>query len=120
MINHKNGKTGEDIAADFFEANGYTVLHRNYRSGHLETDLIVENFESVAFVEVKTRTGDMYGIPAEAVTFAKQDKIRKTAQMYMACATEDLQPRFDVAEVHASCKGNKYKVESISIIEDAF
>ena len=53
MINHKNGKTGEDIAAEFFEANGYTVLHRNYRSGHLETDLIVENFESVAFVEVR-------------------------------------------------------------------
>ena len=38
---------------------------------------------SVRFVEVKTRTGTTYGTPSEAVNYAKQQKIRKTALLWL-------------------------------------
>ena len=109
MINHKNGKTGEDIAAEFFEANGYTILHRNYRAGHLETDLIVENFESVAFVEVKTRTDSetalKYGSPRSAVTKAKQERLLAAAKIYLSKHNICKKPRMDVVEVYLDTNG---------------
>ncbi len=117
MINHKNGKTGEDIAAEFFEANGYTVLERNHREGHLETDLIVENFESVAFVEVKTRTDSKtalkYGSPRSAVTQAKQERLLAAAKIYLLKHNINKKPRMDVVEVYLDVNGTFKKMTYI-------
>ncbi len=117
MINHKNGRTGEDIAAEFFEANGYKVLHRNYRTGHLETDLIVENFESVAFVEVKTRTDSKtalkYGAPRAAVNHAKQERLLRAAKIYLSEHSIEKKPRMDVLEIYLDTDGNFKKMTYI-------
>ena len=121
MINHKNGKTGEDIAAEFFEFNGYKVLHRNYRTGHLETDLIVENFESVAFVEVKTRTDSKhilkYGAPRAAVNQAKQERLVQAAKIFLAEHNIEKKPRMDVLEIYLDADG---KFKKITYIRNAF
>lgn len=117
MINHKNGKTGEDIAAEFYETNGYKVLHRNYRAGHLETDLIVENFESVAFVEVKTRTDSKhilkYGAPRAAVNKAKQERLVQAAKIYLSEHSIKKRPRMDVVEIYLDTEGNFKKMTYI-------
>lgn len=117
MINHKNGKTGEEIAAEFFEANGYTVLERNYRAGHLETDLIVENAESVAFVEVKTRTDSKtalkYGSPRMAVNRAKQERLISAAKIYLSQHKISKKPRMDVLEIYLDTLGNFKKMTYI-------
>ena len=121
MINHKNGKTGEDIAAEFFETNGYTILHRNYRSGHLETDLIVENFESVAFVEVKTRTDSKtalkYGSPRSAVNQQKQERLLQAAKNYLLAHNIEKKPRMDVVEVYLDSSG---AFKKMTYIRNAF
>ncbi len=56
MKNQTLGRAGEEFAAQYLSALGYRILHRNFRSGHLETDIICENETHILFVEVKSRT----------------------------------------------------------------
>jgi putative endonuclease len=100
------GKTGEDVAVKFLEQNGYTVLERNYRSGHQEIDIIACDHEFLIFVEVKTRSCHIpesmsYGRPARAVGSTKQKNIVLAAQSYLRQHPENtLQPRMDVIEIY--------------------
>lgn len=82
--NGELGTLGENLAAEFLESSGMIVLERNWRNRYGELDLIVEDDEAVVFVEVKTRTGIGYGTPAEAVTAAKADRIRRLAGAWLA------------------------------------
>lgn len=82
--NSELGALGEKLAAEYLESAGMVVLERNWRTRHGELDLIVEDDETVVFVEVKTRTGVGYGTPAEAVTAAKTDRIRRLAGVWLA------------------------------------
>ncbi len=77
------GKCGEDFAADILEAEGCTVLERNFRCRAGEIDIIAEKNGELYFVEVKTRSGLGAGRPAEAVTFQKQRRIRRAASVYL-------------------------------------
>jgi putative endonuclease len=100
------GMTGEDVAAKFLEQDGYTVIERNYRSGHEEIDLIARDEQFLVFVEVKTRScfipQDMpYGRPAGAVSTTKQKHIVSAARAYLRQhPSHGLQPRLDVIEVY--------------------
>ncbi len=80
MAAHRDlGIQGEQLAAAHLETLGYTVLDRNYRSGRREVDLIVRRGNLVAFVEVKTRAGDGFGHPLEAITALKRREIERVA-----------------------------------------
>ena len=70
------GAFGEELAAQYLREAGMEILARNWRCRYGELDLIVREAELTAFVEVKTRSGFGFGTPAEAVTFAKQQRIR--------------------------------------------
>lgn len=100
------GSTGEDVAASFLEQNGFTILERNYRSGHQEIDIIARDEEFLIFVEVKTRSCHLpesmkYGRPSQAVGNAKQRNIVTAAKNYLRAHPENtLQPRLDVIEVY--------------------
>jgi putative endonuclease len=73
------GDRGERIAAAFLAARGWVVLHRQYRLGHREIDLVARRGEVVAFVEVKTRGGTGFGDPLEAITWRKRREIQRVA-----------------------------------------
>ena len=110
------GAVGEDIAAAWYEDQGYEILERNWRRREGEVDLIVRRRRTVAFVEVKTRTSDAFGTGAEAVLPAKQRRIRRLASRWLAELTPasgralvDL--RFDVVDITAG---------QVDVIEDAF
>ena len=77
------GKRGEELALEVAQAQGYRLLEANYRCPLGEIDLILEKGETVAFVEVKTRRGETYGEAWEAVTPAKQERIRRVAAWYV-------------------------------------
>lgn len=100
------GMTGEDVAAKFLEQNGYTVIERNFRSGHQEIDIIASDEQFLVFVEVKTRSclipeSMAYGRPARAVSAAKQKNIVAAARNYLRQHPGNaLQPRLDVIEVY--------------------
>lgn len=78
------GDAGEDFAAKTLESLGYEILERKFRTRRGEIDLIAAKDGVIHFIEVKTRTGDDYGYPAEAVTIEKQTHIRRVADTYLA------------------------------------
>lgn len=74
------GKVGEKAVEEYLKERGYQVLYRNYSTPFGEADLIVEDFSrgEIAFVEVKTRSSDAYGTPAEAVVKKSANAIKKS------------------------------------------
>jgi putative endonuclease len=94
------GARGEALAAAWFEAQGYEVLDRNWRCREGEIDLVVRRQRTIVFCEVKTRTSDVFGSPAEAVTRAKRERLRHLAARWLE--DSPVRPRgirFDVAAV---------------------
>lgn len=77
------GDRGEDFASFILEQTGYSILERNFRSSFGEIDIIASKEGVLHFIEVKTRTGDKYGRPAEAVTENKARIIRRVAECYL-------------------------------------
>ena len=100
------GRRGEDEAAKYLEKCGYTVIFRNYRAGHLETDIVCEDEDHTVFVEVKTRTkaSEKYGRPVAAVDRKKSENLIKCAEAYLRAARAEgrptKRPRIDVVEVY--------------------
>ncbi|MBP7835668.1 MAG: YraN family protein [Rhodoluna sp.] len=76
------GKYGEDIAASFLQDRGYSILERNWRCEIGEIDLIAKYKESLVFVEVKTRSGQGFGHPFEAITRSKVARMRQLAAQW--------------------------------------
>ena len=94
------GAHGERIAAAFLTDAGLRLLDRNWRCREGELDIVAREGDALVFCEVKTRRGVGYGFPVEAVTFAKQRRLRVLAQRWLAAHDEhapDL--RFDVVGV---------------------
>ena len=95
------GKKGERLVESYLKKQGCKILKRNYRTPFGEADLIVEDGDEIAFVEVKTRECVSYGTPAEAVDKNKQQRYRMIAKFYWMKTKEEPNARFDVAEVYA-------------------
>jgi putative endonuclease len=94
------GKQGERVAERYLKQKGYKVVERNYRCAAGELDLIVLDRRVVVFVEVKTRSGDGFGTPLEAVEFRKQRKMIQAAQFFLtAKRLHQRDARFDVVGV---------------------
>lgn len=92
------GKTGERLTCKTLKKAGYKVVLKNYVTRYGEADIVAEKDGETVFVEVKTRSGDSYGAPKDAVNYKKQDKYRKIAACYMQ-ATGKENVTFAVAEV---------------------
>lgn len=99
MAGVSKGAVGEVLAARFLRSKGYTIVASNYRCRFGEIDIIASQGQYIAFVEVKTRSEDAYYAPREAVTTMKQNRILKTAALYLQTHGTGLQPRFDVIEI---------------------
>jgi putative endonuclease len=104
MGNLDVGRAGEDFACRYLIAKGYAITARNYRSGHLETDIVCENGEYILFVEVKSRvdTGkpSRYGRPGNACDYKKRQNLRLCAEAYLRTNKTNKKPRIDVIEVY--------------------
>lgn len=110
------GFKGEGLACNFLIDNGYKIIKRNYRTKLGQIDVIAKDKDTLCFIEVKTRSSDMAGLPEEAITPIKKRKISKIALIYLKeNQLLNKRARFDVVSVLFNEGGFK-----INLIKDAF
>jgi putative endonuclease len=116
--NKQLGAFGESMACDYLAKQGYKILERNFNCRAGELDIIALEGETLAFVEVKCRTGTEYGSPSEAVSRSKQGKIVKAALFFIVQnKLFDYMCRFDVIEVMTD---GTIENTQIHVIKNAF
>ena len=113
------GRWGEEKVAEWLRKKGYQVVAAGYRCRFGEVDLIAKNGKYICFTEVKLRRSAEFAQAREFVDARKQERLRITAQQYLAETACALQPRFDVAEVYAP-DGMSTKNPRIIYLENAF
>ncbi len=115
--NHRRelGRQGEDIACEWLRQHGHAILERNWRSGHLEIDIITFDAEGIHFVEVKTRKESIQAPPQDNVNALKQKRLSKAAGAFLNMTKSlpfgDMECFFDVIAV--TFHGSAYEIEWI-------
>ena len=113
MITTALGRDGENYALGYLENKGMKRIVRNFRSGHGEVDLIVQDGKELVFVGVGARRNRRYGEPIAAVTKYKQEHIRYTARIFLLSrGIGGRRIRFDVVEVMME-NGREKKIRHI-------
>ena len=110
----KLGRWGEHVAATYLEAKGMRVLECNWRCARGEVDIVAQEDDMIVFVEVKTRRGRALGLPEEALTPAKAQRLVMLGEMYLAeheCA--DVSWRVDLVAVELDPRGKLLRCEHI-------
>ena len=116
MTDYKNiGTKGETLALNYLKEKGYLVLETNWRTQHLEIDIIAKHNRFIVFVEVKTRSGNVLLKPEDAVDKNKQKLLIRAANSYILSKNISEEARFDVISIII----NNEKPH-IQHIEDAF
>ena len=95
------GKEAEERASHYLQAQGLQLLARNYRSKRGEIDLILQDKDSLVFVEVRYRSYPHFGSATESVDRRKQSRLVACAQHYMQTHPHNCQQpcRFDVISI---------------------
>lgn len=116
----KTGNIGEDAAVKYLRKNHYKIIKRNFVASGYEIDIIAENKDTLAFIEVKTRTateGNISKTPAASVTPEKQRRIIAAVKCYSPYANTQKYIGLDVIEVYLEQNQN---VREIKHLKDAF
>ncbi|OGP72885.1 MAG: YraN family protein [Deltaproteobacteria bacterium RBG_16_49_23] len=104
------------MALRFLKKRGYHLIEKNYVCKLGEMDIIAREKDTLAFIEVKTRTSTFFGPPQLAVTSSKQRQLSKVALYYLKeKRLEDVKARFDVVAILLGQEG-----EEVELIRDAF
>jgi len=109
------GKLGERLARQYLEKRGLKIKTSNYRCPYGEIDLIMEEGESLVFVEVRTRRGDDFGSPQESITSAKSVHLIQAAESYrQSLSNPNIHWRIDVVAVKLDRGGKLTRIEHIA------
>ena len=117
MKRRDTGILGEKLAKDFLKKRGYHILETNYRCPEGEIDIVAKHKDSLAFIEVRTKTSQEFGSPEESITPVKRERMRATASHYRQTHNNlPLSWRIDVVAVELDQDG---KLSRIELIENA-
>ncbi|MGJ1194898.1 YraN family protein [Sphingobacterium spiritivorum] len=115
MAKHlEQGKKGEQMALSHLTALGYQILALNWRTGKLEVDILAYDGDILVFVEVKTRSSNAHGEPADFVDIQKQRKLICAARTCIEKRGHQGDIRFDIVSVYLG------EPAYIHLIKDAF
>jgi putative endonuclease len=116
MAEHNElGKEGEKLAVKFLLKNDYKILETNYRYLKAEVDIIAQKGNTLAVVEVKTRSTDYFGNPQDFVNPKKIKLLLSAIDYYVVDKDLDVDVRFDIIAIIHQQKETK-----IEHLEDAF
>ncbi len=99
---YAKGILGEDAARKYLESKGMVLLMRRYHSPYGEIDLVMQDGDAIALVEVKARENADPATCSYAITPAKQKRLCMTARCYLAEYPADMPIRFDAVLVTRS------------------
>ncbi len=115
MAKHlETGKEGEELAAEWLQQQGFTILHRNWKHSYFELDVIAFKEAVLHFIEVKTRTTDTYGHPEEGVTAKKLERLMHAGEEYLDQHQEWKRIQYDILSIRLF----KHKAPEYFFIED--
>jgi putative endonuclease len=116
MAQHNElGNTGEQLAVDFLIKHGYEILERNYRFDKAEVDIIAKLNNTLAIIEVKTRSTIDFGNPQDFVKPKQIQRLVKAVDAYVISNDMDVEVRFDIIAIIRENK--EFKIEHL---ENAF
>lgn len=112
------GQHGEELAAEYLESRGFSILERNWRCPHGELDIVA--YEAAAralvFVEVKTKSGKGFGAPLEAITTDKARRLYQLALLWLR-ARQRRAPNIRVDGVGVLLGGKQPRITHVRGIE---
>ena len=118
------GNYGEKAARRYLRRHGYRIIKKNFVQDSHEIDIIAENRDVLAFIEVKTRTigyeNPNEPRPASSVDAKKQRGIIKAATLYSAYNPTRKKKRFDIIEVYVNKNNGKYSLAEIKHLINTF
>ncbi|TYP99571.1 putative endonuclease [Tenacibaculum adriaticum] len=116
MAQHNElGKKGEELAIEYLQKKGYTIVEKNYRFQKAEIDVIAKKDNVLAVVEVKTRSTTFFGNPEEFVNQKKIKLLTSAIDNYVFENNLDVEVRFDIIAIIK--KQTRFSIEHL---EDAF
>ena len=116
MADHNDlGKLGEELAVEFLRKGGYEILETNWTFQKAEVDIIAQKENTLAIVEVKTRSSLDFGLPQDFVKPKKIQLLVKAVNEYVVSKNLDIDVRFDIIAIHK--EGKSYVIEHL---KDAF
>lgn len=118
------GRYGEKMARRYLRRHGYRIVKKNFVADSHEIDIIAENREYLAFVEVKTRTVGYQNPneprPSSSVDAKKQQGIIKAARFFAAYNPSKKKKRFDIIEVYVNQNNGKYSLADLKHLVGTF
>lgn len=116
MATHNElGKKGEELAVEFLQKNGYTILECNWRYKKAEVDIISQKNNVLAVIEVKTRSNNYFGNPQDFVNPKKIQLLVEAINEYVTSKDLDVEVRFDIIAILKN--KNDFNIDHL---EDAF
>ena len=105
----KKGEAAEELACQYLKSKGLQLVEQNYHSRFGEIDLIMMDDDVLVFIEVRYRKNANYGGAASSVSYQKQQRIHKTAMIYLQKAGNTHPARFDVIAIEGDMQINWIK-----------
>lgn len=112
------GDSGERVAALFLQERGYKIIETNFRTRGGEIDLVAEDQDGLAFVEVRVRRSNLAGMPEESLTPRKRTRMLAMAMEYLLRHEDWAERAWRVDFVGIELDG-KGKVSRIELIKSA-
>lgn len=117
----KQGQDAEIACCKHLKSEGLKLVEKNFNCRSGEIDIIMLDKTTLVFVEVRFRKNNVFGGGLESVTYAKQQKLRHTAELYLQKNNQYKNARFDVVSMSKNTQTNDNKQEyKFEWITDAF
>jgi putative endonuclease len=117
----KQGKEAEAACRDYLKSRGLKLIEKNFSCRLGEIDIIMTDKNLLVFVEVRFRKNNNFGGGLESITLAKQQKLRKTAELYLQQNNQYKNARFDVVSMSTKAQTMQDKQRySFDWIQNAF
>lgn len=112
MAEHNElGKLGEEMAVEFLQKAGYAIRETNWTFQKAEVDIIAQKENTLAIIEVKTRSSLEFGLPQDFVKPKKIELLTKAVDAYVNERDLDIEVRFDIIAIHK--EGKSFVIEHL-------